>query len=92
MSAFGVRVQPVTATPLAGALRRGARAISDRHCSCSSARATSATHWPLFQHSQSSALCFGVNHRWSRLCASWRVRLQLNLPFTRQRLPRPATF
>jgi hypothetical protein len=28
----------------------------------SSARATSATHWPLFQRSQSSAFCFGVNH------------------------------
>ena len=44
-----------------------------RHRSRSSgARTTSATQWPLFQRSQSSAFCFGVNH--VRPCPSYAYR------------------
>src|SRR6266571_2573870 len=83
---LGLRVQPVTATLLAGALRCGAGAIPplrakilDTAFVSSSARATSATHWPLFQRSQSSAFCFGVNHvrAYPSICTSFqRTRLE----------------
>jgi hypothetical protein len=50
-----------------------------RHRSRSSrAQATSATQWPLFQRSQNSAFCFGMNH--VHACPS------ICIPFQRARL------
>ena len=68
------RSSPLNATR---ALQRGAGAIPPLRAKIrwtpllfrlSSARAMSATHWPLLQRSQSSALCFGVNQVRASIC------------------------